>query len=330
MNIVEEATKRLEQLSRAGVAVPWSAAGLEQSDLQARVDARPRPVAVPAPGGSVRRAPIEAVPSPPSSSRRVESRFDAGSAGELTLDLEHLARSGHLVPADTRSTLAEEFRRIKRPLLENTRREDAAAERLRLIMVTSAVPGEGKTFCAINLAMSIAAEIDTSVLLIDADVVRPSLLQRLGVRSDKGLLEVLADPHMDLSRVILKTNVPKLSIVPAGAPNAVSTELLASDGMERLLVSLAEDCADRVVIFDTPPLLLTNEAEVLASRVGQVVLVVEASATPRKAVVQALRALEDCPHVMTVLNKANRPARRLGYGYGYGYRHGHSDGPAER
>jgi receptor protein-tyrosine kinase len=218
-------------------------------------------------------------------------RLQAGSASmpkvhamSVNLDLVRLERSGHLVPTQTRSALAEEFRQIKRPLLRHARSADAAARRLSLIMVTSALPLEGKTFCAINLAMSIAAEIDTSVLLVDADVVRPDVPPRLGFRADKGLLDVLGESGTSLAEVVLTTNVPKLSILPAGRRSAMSTELLASAAMERLLISLATEQPDRVVIFDAPPLLLTNEAKVLASRLGQVVLVVHASRTPRGVV----------------------------------------------
>ena len=152
--------------------------------------------------------------------------------------------------------------------------------------------------------MSMAAEIDRSVLLVDADVVQPNLLRRLGVPPMPGLLDLLADPTLELSQVVAATNVPKLSILSAGTPNAMSTELLASEAMERLLASMAEDHPDRVVIFDAPPLLLTSEAQVLASRVGQVVMVVEAGRTPRQALAQAFAQLEACPVVMPLLNKA--------------------------
>jgi len=243
--------------------------------------------------------------------------MDALPAPAAEIDLARLERTGHLVPAQTRSVLAEEFRYMKRSLLRNARRGDAPASRLPMIMVTSALPGEGKTFFSINLAMSMAAEIDTSVLLVDADVVRPDLMRRLGVDARRGLLDLLGDPALDIGDLMLETNVPKLSILPAGTSTDIATELLASDAMERLLATLAARYPDHVVIFDAPPLLVTNEARVLASRVGQVVLVVMASRTPRSAVAQAFAAAESCPIVMSVLNKAAEPTAPLGYGYGY-------------
>ncbi len=314
MNIVEEATRRLEQLARAGVAVPWAAAGLESRESRARAEP---PVATPAgPGATVHRLTPDELAESALARKHVRRSPPAAarSAITVTLDLHALESSGYLIPSQRRTPLAEEFRLVKRPLLTAVRDQDAS-ERRSLIMVTSALSAEGKTFCAINLAMSMAAEIDRSVLLVDADVVQPNLLRRLGVSPMPGLLDLLADPNVEPSQVIAATNVPKLSILSAGTPNAMSTELLASQSMERLLASLAEGHPDRIVIFDAPPLLLTNEAQVLASRVGQVVMVVEAGRTPRQALAQAFALLEACPVVMPLLNKAEHSSLPLGYGY---------------
>lgn len=328
MSIIEQATKRLEALARAGVTVPWAAAGLTPGEVQARVelkrpaateDAHARLPADPPPSAAARRHDLTLLtPSAAPAAERPSAPKSARDHPHVVLDLDRLERSGHLVPTQTRSPLAEEFRQIKRPLLKNARSKDSAANRLSLIMVTSAVPGEGKTFVSINLAMSLAAEIDTSVLLIDADVVRPEVLNRLGIKADKGLLDLLTDENLKLSDVVLETNVPKLSVLPAGTRNNRSTELLASESMESLLESLAIAYPDCVVIFDAPPLLVTTEAKVLASRLGQVVLVVEASNTPRQVVGQAFAAVEQCPIVLSVLNKAHEPASPVGYGYYYG------------
>jgi receptor protein-tyrosine kinase len=237
----------------------------------------------------------------------------------VVLDLARLEQGGQLVRPETRSALAEQFRHIKQPLLRNLRTKANPDERQSLVMVTSALPREGKTFCAISLALSLAAEVDTSVLLVDADVLAPGVLQRLDVRADKGLLDVLQDPGLSLSDVVLGTNVSGLRLLPAGTQTTNSTELLASEAMEELLGSLAGDAPNRVVIFDAPPLLMTNEARVLASRVGQILLVVEAYNTPRSVVGQAFAAVEQCETVMVVLNRAPQPTIPLGYGYGYGY-----------
>jgi receptor protein-tyrosine kinase len=295
MGIIEQAVLRLEALNRAGLS---QSVGEPQTSDDARAPEVPR---------------LSRIPQHEhAAAKRVHPR------AEVKLDLNRLQKLGHLVPAQARTAHAQEFRHIKRPLLLNARRKGAVAERLSLIMVTSALPGEGKTFCAINLALSIAAEIDSSVLLVDADVVRPEVMARLGLEAKRGLLDILSDERLTLDDVILRTNVPKLSILPAGMPNEASTELLASATMNKLLEQLACGGCGHVVVFDAPPLLVTTEAAVLASHVGQVVMVVEASRTPRAAVQRAFAALESSPIVMSVLNKGRQPAGD-DYGYGYGY-----------
>ena len=291
MGVIDQASKRLEELKRAGISLPRAATGLAR---RGEVHAR----------------------------RTLGAALGAAASEEprmsVMLDLARLEQAGHLVRPETRSALAEQFRYIKQPLLRNLRALDDLHDRQSLVMVTSALPREGKTFCAISLALSIAAEVDTSVLLVDADVLAPCVLQRLGVRADKGLLDLLMDPGLALSDVVLGTNVPGLRLLPSGTQTTLSTELLASDAMEELLGSLAGDAPHRVVIFDAPPLLMTNEARVLASRVGQILLVVEAYNTPRSVVGQAYAAVAQCETVMAVLNRAPQPAIPLGYGYGYG------------
>jgi receptor protein-tyrosine kinase len=187
-----------------------------------------------------------------------------------------------------------------------------------LIQVSSALPGEGKTFCAINLAISIAMEVDHSVLLVDGDVIQPSVLRCLELAEDVGLLDVLRDPGMDLSKVMLRTNLPKLTLLPAGTASSDSTELLASTAMERLLDDLATNYSDRIVIFDSPPLLPTTESRVLASRMGQVLVVVESNSTRQADVMQAFAALESCSTVMSILNKHRTPLSNAYAGYGFG------------
>ncbi len=234
------------------------------------------------------------------------------------LDLPYLEELGHLVPHSKRSLLTEQFRHIKRPLLTNARSPLAAANRGSLLMVTSALPREGKTFFAINLALSMAAEIDTAVLLVDADVVRPELMKRLGVNAKLGLLDLLTRSDLALEDLVLHTNVPKLSLLPSGTPSALSSELLGSAAMESLLDELMKRFPDHIVIFDVPPLLVTNEAQVLASHVGQVVMVVHAASTPVADVRKAFDMVETCGVVMSVLNKTPTSTEAKGYGSYYG------------
>lgn len=302
MNIIEQAAKRLEELKRAGVEMPASIGA-----------AGPLPAG---PANVTHIAPVAATPA------KVSATADALAINrrskEVTLDLARLEREGYLVPSQGRSLLAEQMRIIKRPLLANARGESAQPiARSNLILVASAMPGEGKTFFSMNLAMSIAMEVDHSVLLVDADVLRPSVLARYGLEPSRGLMDVVGSAHLELPDVMLRTNVPKLSLLPAGTANAKSTELLASTAMEDMLDELAAKYSDRIIVFDAPPLIPTTESRVLASRVGQVVMVVEANRTTHAQVTQAYAAVESCPVVLSVLNKASGKGGSESYGYYY-------------
>lgn len=242
------------------------------------------------------------------------------SARKVDLDLARMRDAGMVTAASGRTSLLEDFRVIKRPLLKRAFGEASMPGRPNnLIMVTSSLPGEGKTYCAINLAMSIAMELDHTVLLIDADVARPSVLRTLGLPAQRGLMDILIDDKLDLSDVMLRTNVDTLSILPAGTSTPRATELLASSTMSNMVNEIANRYPDRVVIFDSPPLLLTSESRVLASHMGQIVMVVEAQATTQHAVKESLRQLEGCSNVNLIYNKARDiPGIEETYDYHYG------------
>ena len=211
---------------------------------------------------------------------------------------------GTVTAAGGRTLLVEDFRIIKRPLIKRAFAEPVDGDPPgNLIMITSSLPGEGKTYCAINLAMSIAMELDHTVLLIDADVARPSVLRTLGLPAQPGLMDMLLDDTLDLADVMLRTNVDTLSILSAGTSTPRATELLASQSMRTFLHEIATRYPDRIVIFDSPPLLLTSEAHVLATHMGQIVLVVESETTTQSAVKESLRQLEGCSNVNLIYNK---------------------------
>lgn len=315
MSIIEQAAERIKLLKRAGVdigstdpVVPHEAPDPPQGAAAAESVAG---TASAGPDRSNKSAPEQLIQWPETVSRSVE------------LDLARLDSMGIVVPSSPRSQIAEEFRVIKRPVLANARGKGAApVDNGNLIMVTSSVPGEGKSFNSINLAMSIAMELDNRVLLVDADVARPSILNLLGLPPAKGLMDVLLDKNVGLPDVLLRTNIEKLTLLPAGMPHKNATELLASGAMHALLVELAHRYPDRIIIFDSPPLMVTTEAPVLAQSMGQLLIIVEAGRTTHAMVKQALSKIRDCPVKMVVLNKA-RYARTDGYygyyGYGYGY-----------
>jgi exopolysaccharide/PEP-CTERM locus tyrosine autokinase len=255
-------------------------------------------------------------------SRAESAHVPAGQSRSLALnlDLAKLASEGFVTPDMPRSRIADEFRVIKRPLIANASATGPTQIRKgNLIMVTSAVPGEGKSFSSVNLAMSIAMEMDRTVLLVDADVARPSLPRTLGIPDTPGLMDVL-EKSADLNQVLLRTNVEKLTFLSSGSMHTRAAEMLASDAMTDLLNDLATRYQDRIVIFDSPPLLVTTEARVLASHLGQIVFIVDAERTLQSEVKRALATIEACPVKMMVLNKARTTGQgAYGYGYGYGY-----------
>lgn len=236
------------------------------------------------------------------------------------LNMKSLEAQGYLTPDSLRSQAAEEYRMIKRPLLMNALGKGVVpVDRGNIIMVTSALPGEGKTFNALNLAMSMAMELDSTVLLVDADVVKPALSRTLGLDNRPGLTDVLIDSKVDLSDVIVGTDLPKLKVIPAGRTHSHSTELLASEQMQRIANELSQRYPDRIILLDTPPLLVTSQASVLTHLVGQILLVVEAGRTPHSAVTEAVSLLDSSKVIGVTLNKGGRSLSRDYYGGYYGY-----------
>ena len=267
------------------------------------------------------------------STRKVEDRSppaarahkQADSSAQVNIDLSLLKTKGFVTPDGERTNLAEEFRFIKRPLLANAfGRNSDLVDHGNMIMVTSSTAGEGKTLTTINLALSIAMEMDKTVLLVDADVGRAQIHKVLGTPLGPGLIDLLTDDDMDVSDVILRTSLPKLRVIPMGRFHPHANELLAGQNMLRLTQELATRYSDRVVIFDSPPLLLTNEAVVLAGLMGQIVFVVESGKTSQGSVKEALSLLDTSKPIGLVLNKASQHSEGGYYGYGaYGYSENH-------
>lgn len=303
-SLIEQATKRLEQLRRAGVDLENNVQPIPAIKLEDRVNH------------------VEVAPVAPIISQDFSKKTTSVSR-KVVLDLDAIAAAGIVSPNAPRSQIADQYRVIKRPLITNAMGRGASTiGNGNLIMVTSALAGEGKSFSAINLAMSIATELDNTVMLVDADVARPSVLRMLGLPASPGLLDLLVGDVDDLSSVLLKTNIDKLTLLPSGTPHLRATELLASDAMSQLIKNIANRYSDRIIIFDSPPLLLTTESRVLATHMGQIVMVVHAEKTLQADVQHALSSIEACPVKLMVLNQA-RSGSQGGYGgyggYGYGY-----------
>jgi len=310
MSTIQQAAKRLEELRRAGVAIPWES---DDAEAKARAEALAQSGDVPAEVTGSQALPLPVMPAMPA---MPAVHANARQSELVNLDLVKLAEEGYLVPGHSSTQLGEEFRVIKRPLIRNAQGKGAApVHHGNLIVVTSSMAGEGKTFFAMNLALSIAMELDASALLVEADILKPAVMHRLGLPQRRGLLDMLTDPKIDASEVMLRTNIPKLSLLPAGSRSMQSTELLASARMGEFLDELATRYRDRIIVFDAPPLLQTSEAQVLAARAGQVVVVVEAGRTSAAAFTQAMDTLESCPVVMTALNKSKESNTNMVYGY---------------
>jgi len=242
------------------------------------------------------------------------------------LRIKALQLQGVLTADSERTRHAEEMRMIKRPILQNAfGKRHKPSEYSNLLMVTSAIAGEGKTFTSLNLALSIAAEMDRTVLVVDADLAKPGMSKLLKVADKPGLTNYLRDEQKDVGKLLLRTDIPKLTVLPAGPRHAHSTELLASNHMKELFHELATRYPDRIVLFDSPPLLITSEATVLAGLIGQIVLVVESGKTPQHLVKEALAQLSTTENVSLILNKCKKGflSTQMGsYGYGYGYGYG--------
>lgn len=305
MSLVERALQKIQASDRAKRAAP-APPSVVVGEVVARSDLRPTPAPKPA---------------PPINPNRV-----------VKVDRDALRASGLLPPVEQERMLADQYRAIKRPLIraafETQERADGSPPP-QLIMIASALPGDGKTFTGVNLAVSMAREADHSVVLVDGDVVKPHLSKLFGIDREPGLLDVLADETLDVRSVILPTDIPGLSLVPAGTASDTATEMLASARMGQIMQQLVAWNPSGLVLFDSLPILLTSEARVLSTLMGQIVMVIKAGATPQQAVADSLEAIGKDKKVWLVLNQAETSGP-LGYYYGsqYGYR-GYADPSAE-
>jgi len=281
----------------------------------------PNPVPTPPPISVVPERHVE-VPSPPpvpATPIAAESSADAQTKTSRTvvLDMARLALAGTIDWSADRTPVMEELRLIKRRLLRRAfEHSDSENSISHLVMVTSAKPREGKTFTSTNIAISISLEEDYNVLLVDADVRRQALRQNLGLEANQGFVDLLLNPSLDMADVLLRTNIPRLSVLPAGTMSDRAPELLASSRMRDLIDDMAQRYRDRIIIFDTAPCLVSSDAATLAAHVGQVVFVVEAEQTQQHEIVASLNLISACPDICLILNKA-QPLATTSYG-GYG------------
>ncbi|MEX2123368.1 MAG: XrtA-associated tyrosine autokinase [Woeseia sp.] len=235
------------------------------------------------------------------------------------VDQQQLIKAGLLAPMDHAAPVADEFRRIKRPLIANAAKaRDTGADHMNVIMITSAMPNAGKTFCSMNLAVSISLERELNVLLVDADVAKRHISRELGLAEAPGLIDLLLDESRNLDDALVRTDMNDVQVLPAGRHHPQATELLASERMSRIVDELATRYSDRIILLDSPPLLITSEAQALASQVGQIALVVEAGATTQQSLLQTIEVLDSDKAINIILNKS-RHSSQFGYYGDYGY-----------
>lgn len=236
------------------------------------------------------------------------------------LNAKALKEQGYLTDSDKHSHFAEQYRQIKRPVLKNAFAKGSdPIEHGNLVMVTSAVHGEGKTFTAMNLALSIALEKDTTVLLVDCDLEKPKLSRLFGLENQTGLIDVLDDPTKDLGEAIINTDIPNFRIMPAGKANEFATELLASDSMYNIAQEISHRYTDRIIIFDAPPLLESTQAKVLADFVGQMLIVIAAGKTNKNIVRELGQNIRSNKVVGMILNKCKPSITNIYKGRGQRY-----------
>ena len=261
----------------------------------------------------------QVAPNPPFVPSEVDGqvRRTTSKLPPVAISRELLAEKGLLVPGAPIDTAVEEFRLVKRHLL-GTRRDIADPAQARSLLVCSANPHDGKTHCAINLALSLAAERDLEVLLVDADLAAPAVFGRLGLTPGAGLLDALAEPALDIESLVVPTDVPHLSLLPAGTKSVSDTELLASQRTQEVIRDLLAADPKRLIVFDSPPALAASPASVLAQLVGQVMLVVRADKTSEADLRQAVQLLDGCEHIQLVLNAVTFAPGGRRYGLYYG------------
>lgn len=300
-----------------GLEVPTATAGVARVTplVEPLPEPQPEPVFEPAPAAEPLPRPEPEVRARPKAAPRPLPAQRLAS-----IDRHRLRRHGLLDPDAPVGALAEEFRIVKRQLLAAAEQQGIPAEKRPIVLVCSANPDEGKTYCALNLALSLAGEQDLEVLLVDGDFGKPAILNMLGVEAKAGLVDAIADPSLDPEGLIVRTDIGALSLLGAGRQANNIAELLASERTREVLARLTEANPRRFILFDSPPALAASTASVLASHAGQTVMVVRADRTAEADLREALDLLATCPHLSLLLNGAGFAAsgRKFGSYYGHG------------
>ncbi len=273
-------------------------------DFESGLRVDPIPADLP-PAPQPRPEPVEPVPPVASRPQPAPRPQRVGSRRTAKVDLVALEQGGYLLPDAASSALAEETRIIKRRLLKAIDDRAARDPRARVALIASGQPGEGKTFLALNLALSIAGEQERAVLLVDGDTAQPEIAGRLGIDTDSGLVDALADREVDPESLVIDTDIPGLSILPAGRHERNVPELLASARTEEVLERLLAADPQRIILIDSPPALAASTASVLAGHAGQTLVVVRADSTSEADLKETVGLLGGPARLSLVLNSAS-------------------------
>jgi|GEM_PF-587716 len=340
MSIVERALQKAQAKAKASPTSPTSPAPAGEVARSAGEGSSPLPLA-----GEVARRAGEGTRSAAEADAATGTYEDIASLTSrdlkqiVQLDVETLRREGRLPSVESGMQVDDEIRRIKWPLLKAIEgAEGVTPARNNVVLITSALPGEGKTFTSLNLALSIVRDREMRVVLVDGDVARPGLTPALGLEGKPGLNDALEDLDRDITSVTYQTDVEGLFFVPAGTWHPHSPEFFAGSRMPQLIESLSRRVGHGVVIFDSPPLLATNEAQVATRFAGQVLIVVRAEETEQQAVLDAIALVDKDVPISAVLNRCQPSLLSRYYGqyyyggdygggYGKGYGRGYSRGP---
>jgi protein-tyrosine kinase len=345
LNLVERMAKRMAAEAAQGVsAQPVTPSFAERV---AQKVAASSPAATPVgQGAAIKNGQAPAESRPQTAAAQVAplpAKPTTGSADEAStnpaikqvrLDFRALRQNGMITPDNLSSALSNEYRAIKRKLLQKVRDPKTRAAVNNLIMVTSSLPGEGKTFSSLNLALSLAAERGLRVLLIDGDVIRPSVGNMFVSPASEGLTDLLSGKVKQVADVLYRcTDVPNLSVIFSGNPKTNSPELLSSGQMANLCHELSARYPDRVIVLDTPPVLASAEPAILATYVHQLIMVVSADQTDKHQLRKSLEAVSSCQNISLLFNKAprwNETEYHSYYGYGYNAPESQADSTASQ
>jgi len=304
MSLVERALKKLKEAKQTSAATPSPSSYSNQVAAASVIDRHSSARSALSDPQTIDIPPLEIRP--------------ARSGRMARIDREALRAMELLPPVSVQKQIAGQYQMIKRPLIASAMggQNAQALPNGRTIMMTSALPGEGKTFTSINLALSMAMEKDIEVLLADADVAKPHISRIFGLEGEKGLLDLMTDSTLHPESLVVDTDVPGLTLLSSGTQTSNATELLASKRMDQVIAQLMAADPRRIILLDSPPLMLSSEARALVSHAGQIVLVVRAEMTSQKAVLDAIDVIGDARPVNLILNQSSAPPSGGYYGYG--------------